>query len=40
VSSPVSRGSPDLVREEFLPHLLAAARGIEEDLRHSTNGSR
>jgi IclR family transcriptional regulator, pca regulon regulatory protein len=40
VSSPVSRGSADLVREEFLPHLLAAARGIEEDLRHSTSGSR
>ena len=32
VSSPVSRGSADLVRSEFLPHLLAAARGIEEDL--------
>jgi IclR family transcriptional regulator, pca regulon regulatory protein len=40
VSSPVSRGSADLVREEFLPHLLSAARGIEEDLRHSTSGSR
>ena len=40
VSSPVSRGSADLVREEFLPPLLAAARGIEEDLRHSTSGSR
>jgi IclR family pca regulon transcriptional regulator len=40
VSSPVSRGSPDLVRSEFLPHLLAAARGIEEDLSHSANGSR
>ena len=32
VSSPVSRGSADLVRREFLPHLLAAARDIEEDL--------
>jgi IclR family transcriptional regulator, pca regulon regulatory protein len=32
ISSPVSRGSADLVRSEFLPHLLAAARGIEEDL--------
>lgn len=40
VSSPVSCGSSDLVREEFLPHLLAAARGIEEDLRHSNNGPR
>jgi IclR family pca regulon transcriptional regulator len=40
VSSPVSRGSPDLVRSEFLPHLLAAARGIEEDLSRSTTGSR
>jgi IclR family pca regulon transcriptional regulator len=40
VSSPVSRGSADLVRGEFLPHLLAAARGIEEDLSHSATGSR
>ncbi|MGA7988735.1 MAG: IclR family transcriptional regulator C-terminal domain-containing protein [Candidatus Dormiibacterota bacterium] len=40
VSSPVSRGSADLVREEFLPHLLATASGIEEDLRHSTRRSR
>ena len=40
VSSPVSRGSADLVRGEFLPHLLAAARGIEEDLGHSATGSR
>jgi IclR family pca regulon transcriptional regulator len=40
VSSPVSRGSADLVRSEFLPHLLAAARGIEEDLSHSASGSR
>ncbi|MFZ0921140.1 MAG: IclR family transcriptional regulator C-terminal domain-containing protein [Candidatus Dormiibacterota bacterium] len=40
VSSPVSRGSADLVRGEFLPHLLAAARGIEEDLSHSAAGSR
>jgi len=40
VSSPVSRGSPDHVREEFLPHLLSAAHDIEEDLRHSPTGSR
>src|ERR1022692_4489592 len=40
VSSPVSRGSASLVRGEFLPHLLAAARGIEEDLSHSATGSR
>jgi IclR family transcriptional regulator, pca regulon regulatory protein len=40
VSSPVSRGSPDLVREEFLPHLLAAVHGIEEDLSHSATRSR
>jgi IclR family transcriptional regulator, pca regulon regulatory protein len=39
VSSPVSRGSPALVRSEFLPHLLAAARGIEEDLSHSATGA-
>ena len=40
VSSPVSRGSPDLIREEFLPHLLAAVHGIEEDLCHSPTRSR
>ena len=40
VSSPVSRGSAALVREEFLPHLLAAAHGIEEDLTHSAGASR
>jgi len=40
VSSPVSRGSAALVRHEFLPHLLAAAHAIEEDLRHSAGAPR
>ncbi|HVA92839.1 MAG TPA: IclR family transcriptional regulator C-terminal domain-containing protein [Chloroflexota bacterium] len=33
VSAPTRRGGPDTLRDELLPHLLAAARNIEEDLR-------
>jgi IclR family pca regulon transcriptional regulator len=33
VSAPTRRGDPETLREELLPHLLRAARRIEEDLR-------
>ena len=33
VSAPASRGAPDMLRDELLPHLLRAASLIEEDLR-------
>lgn len=33
LSAPTRRGSPETLRDELLPHLLAAARHIEEDLR-------
>jgi IclR family pca regulon transcriptional regulator len=33
VSAPTRRGGPETLREELLPHLLTAARHIEEDLR-------
>lgn len=38
VSAPTRRGSPEMLREELLPHLLAAARHIEEDLRSVAPG--
>jgi len=36
VSAPTRRGGPESLREELLPHLLAAVRRIEEDLRAVT----
>ena len=36
VSAPTRRGGPEFLREELLPHLLAAVRRIEEDLRAVT----
>ncbi len=36
VSAPTRRGSPETLRDELLPHLLAAVRHIEEDLRSVT----
>lgn len=40
VSAPTRRGTPERLREEFLPHLLTAARHTEEDLRAITPTSR
>jgi IclR family pca regulon transcriptional regulator len=34
VSAPTSRGAPETLRDELLPHLLAAVARVEDDIRY------